>query len=379
MIPWMGVLIGLYASSHIIKSLISIDIHYAVMAVVVATSMVKFILELNVINTRVQKDSVFLLVAYLGLIFYSILTFLISPDISSASSFIELILITLFFYIGKSFNHNDCKTFFNLLVLLSSIQAVVLIVDRGMILNNLENYLLNTLILGVVATISYIKIFERLGMIKKSMWLGVYMIHILAVLNMQSRGTAIFILLFTILYPFFTMSNKKLFFYIIIVALVGMVYWGEIISFYQDSILFRRVDYLVNNFENEQRFELYSIYFSGMEDMWLTGFGLGQSSAGIFGEFTNNYPHNFILEFASEFGVIGLLFIIVFLFTAYLKTREYSNKNEIFYKFSLVFCLYITFLFLKSFTIYDSYLLFFSFGLLWSFENKNNSQYWITR
>ena len=152
-----------------------------------------------------------------------------------------------------------------------------------------------------------------------------------------------------------------------------------IISMYKNSILFQRMNELFTNFEHEQRFEVYSLYFSSMENMWISGFGIGQSSQGIFG-IANDYPHNFILEFGSEFGVIGFMFITTFILNTFFIKKMYLEHEYIYYKMSFVFFLYMFFIFSKSFGIYDSYLLFLSFGFLWSFgKNKLKKELIIER
>ena len=163
-----------------------------------------------------------------------------------------------------------------------------------------------------------------------------------------------------------------LIFYSLFFVILSILLINYAIEIYENSVLFIRMSDLFYNLENEPRFETYSLYFSAMKDMWFSGFGIGQSSYGIYGAL-NDYPHNFILEFGSEFGILGFIFISVLVIYTFFKKKYYFDNEKSYYTMSMIFFMYMFFIFSKSFGIYDSYLLFLAFGFIWSF-NKSSIQ-----
>lgn len=365
MFSWLGLFVALYASCNIIASITGINLNYFIMIFIILF----FINEFKIVPLKLKKNNFILIILFFGLLIYSILTLLLFINISSLSSFIEMILITMFFLIGKNFKSIDYKIFFSTIIFLSVIQSIFLIIDRSYVFNNLENYLLVTLILGVTNSIIFAKIFENQQVFTRIIWILLYLLEVFAILNMQARGTALFVFIFSLIYPFFQLKGRNLITYLFFFIFLFTLIINYVLEIYENSILFTRMNDLFSNFGNEPRFETYGIYFNAMKEMWFSGFGIGQSSYGIY-RVLNDYPHNFILEFGSEFGIIGFVFIIIFIIYTIFK-KKYYNNEENYYNMSMIFFIYMFFIFFKSFGIYDSYLLFLSFGFMWSF-NKDS-------
>jgi hypothetical protein len=366
---WIGFLTALYVSSHIIKTILNVDIHFYAMAFILLTFSYKSFFGKKNILINFKKNQILLLISFTCLILYALITAILFHNGSSLNAIVEIILVSMFFFIGKSFNKKAFKSFFIIIITLSIIQSLFLIYNRSYIYHNLDNYLLVTLVSGAVTSILYMLLFDSDYKKYRYLFFIFFVAGIFSILNMQARTTALFILIFSFLSPLILLKTRKS---ILFYPLIGGAFYFSrqyLLNIYNESILANRMESLFYNFGNERRFDTFSQYIKGMKYNWLTGFGSGQSSMGIYG-IENDYPHNFILEFLSEFGLIGLLFIITFIFYTLYRKKVYTQATFIYFKMSYIFFIYMFSMFSKSFGIYDSYLLFLGFGFLWSFDNS---------
>jgi O-antigen ligase len=108
------------------------------------------------------------------------------------------------------------------------------------------------------------------------------------------------------------------------------------------------------------------IYLNELTGVWLTGFGLGNTPS--FPPFY--YPHNFLVEFATEFGILGVIFILP-LTVLIVKTLLALTLSEREHCFVMFLAINYVFFFLKSGSIYDSYTLFAVFSVVLVMNKKN--------
>jgi O-antigen ligase len=361
-----------YIAAHTIYSILKINVnflHYSAVGFLIIIYLYRLYNKI-IFNNKILVKNKYHLLIYIIFVLYALMTAFVNPSFSSFRGLVEIVLISLFFFIGKNFNFQSYKVFFVSIAVFTTAQAIILNIDRSLVYDGLnDNYLLVTLILGVVTCNLYILIFQAKKFSLKLLFLILLITHVMAILNMQSRGTAIFVLLFVIFYPAFYLKIHNYMLFIFVVFAIGLVAQNQITFLYNDSVISTRMNYLVNNIGNESRLVLFSHYLVGMKYMWITGFGTGQSSMGIYG-YANEYPHNLLLEFISEFGIVGAVFIIYVIFNTVVRFKNYTRDNIIIYQFSITFLIYMFFMFSKSSSIYDSYPLFLSFGFMWSFANR---------
>lgn len=371
-----GLFSGLFFSIHSIGTIVHINLHYFILLILLFVSI--FVLAKKDIlnNLYIYKSNVIVFSFLLGLILYVLLTYILNPE--SIMDLIEFILILLFFFLGKKMNIVSLKYFYFTIIIVTLVQSSLLIFDRGYIYDYGINYLLITLMISPAMMFVYMLLFEKnISLYKKILLTFITLIYIFALLNTQSRTSFLSAILFILIYPVYILESRKKKYYIFFLVLIISFGANFMYNIYENSVIVERMSNLFLHPENESRIGLYELYFHQMNGMWITGFGIGQGNKIIFANSIDKYPHNFILEFSSEFGMIGIFFIISFLLATFFKLYNLKFKSiNIFFKFNTILFLYLLLIFSKSFSIYDSYVLFFSFGLIWSldtsFKRKKN-------
>lgn len=344
-----------------IKTLIKIDIHLILMPCI----FLLFIFNFRMNFSKLYKYRLPLYTTSFFLVILVFLSLILFHNYEAFRSLVEFILITIFFFMGVKFNRYDLKVFYTLIISISLIESFMIFINRDYIYQWETNYLLVTMIIGVSSCLLLILILHFRSIFLKLFFIFCYFLTIIGIISMQARATALFVLFFSFLYPIFYFKRIKKGIYLLFLGIVFFISFDFIFDVYQNAKIYERMTELIYDFENEPRLLIYKKYFFGMQGMWLTGFGMGQSSNALFGD--NDYPHNFILEFGSEFGILGILFIVLLLGHIIFEKKYVVEENKLYFLFSYVFFLYFLVMFFKSFSIYDSYLLFLSFGFMWSF------------
>ena len=159
------------------------------------------LLTLNVLNLKswssVTNDPL-LVILSLFVILSSLLSALVMPAVYSAIKFGELLSVLALLHLASYLKLSLLPKAYFIVVAVVTVQCGIILYDRTIITNILENYLLSTLAIGASAVILSTLLFYG---VKKLLVIPLLLVHILALLNMQARGVAIFVMLFLVIYP----------------------------------------------------------------------------------------------------------------------------------------------------------------------------------
>ncbi|WP_199527039.1 O-antigen ligase family protein [Pseudoalteromonas sp. bablab_jr004] len=318
--------------------------------------------------------------------FLSILAFfifiysLISTVINGENDFgllFELLALLILFFVGKALNVTafNCMAIF--CIIISTVLSVYLIVDRGYIFSSGVNYLLVSIPIGTCFLLSLCLSINLNNVILRLLLIVSCIISFTSLFYLQSRAVFLTVIAFSCFIYFYISKDSFLSYKNIVLTSILILFFTyeshTILNFYENSSLFNRLNAFFSGNSHEPRSELYSNYFGHLNEFYFSGFGLGGTESGLYTNTVEKYPHNLILEFWSEFGLLGLIFSITF--TLISIKRSYflllNHKDSL-----IVVVLYLFFLmnFMKSFSIYQSSVFFLFLGLLFNHELGKGSK-----
>ena len=202
------------------------------------------------------------------------------------------------------------------------------------------------------------------------------LINIFALINLQSRVVFFFVLFYIFIHLIYKLITKKNNYIFLLVSVFAILFYPQFSNFIYEKLKYTvisiRIADTISNYSDEPRIYIYSKIFANIDQFWLTGYGLNQTTPHLFQNMTHNFPHNFLLEFWTEFGLIGLFFSFLFCFypiiLILIKKINSVSLNTIGFIYLFFFIN-----FMKSFSIYDSNLLFLSAGLIvYNLSNRSN-------
>lgn len=282
---------------------------------------------------------------------------------------IELFVMVILFFIAKSISLSSFKYLLNSSYLVSSLLAIILMMDRGYVFSGGINYLLISMPLGLTAILSFSNTFTVANPVLKTIYLLCFLVCFSSLFYLQSRAvflTTIVFILSTYIYYTFHKKNyiKSVFILFLVVFFVNS--FSEIFAtFYSESSLHNRLDSFLAGTSNEPRNDIYSNYFSNLDIFYFSGFGLGGTEIGLYSNSEEKYPHNFILELWSELGILGLLFGLFFLIQSFSKCLKliFIERSGF---ILILFFMFFLMNFMKSFSIYQASILMISAGFLYN-------------
>lgn len=273
--------------------------------------------------------------------------------------YLELLGLAVFFYIGYFFAEYVDSYAYRFLSIFVLLECVALILYRGYIFDSGQNYLL--LATPIVVTL----IFQSFRLQQTRSLTGFIVIFILlfASLNLQSRTTFIFELVFICIFAFAFWPKATS-----ILTFLGMLFVGYIGSkassaFFEGFPVVVRL--LSEGLESSSRVNTLREYFSGFEDFYITGIGMGRTPE-LFSDSLVFYPHNVLLEILSEFGLLGLPLILFFLVVFTLGLMRYKNSSMMM-RVNITIFVFLFIVFNKSFSFYDAYPLLFYTGVVYRY------------
>ena len=316
----------------------------------------------------IRTPNIFLSIVTFFLFLYATLTAFQYPTQRAILFFIEFFLISFFFFIGKQSRWFEQNRYFVFLVIITALQSMALLYDRASVFNNLQNYLLSTLMVAWSSVYLTVRLFFSTGGFRRVVLFVLLLVHVAALLQMQSRTSVIFLILFFIFYPSFHLNKWRYLAYIS--GLIAAVLFGAFVLHDRISsvLVYDRIERLIFQFDEEPRIQVYLTFFEAIGGRWFTGFGIGQTASAVFNGLYD-HPHNFVLHFLSEFGVLGLLFVLVLFGQTIFGSYAVPAHTLSTFHVCVAFVVYMAFNFLKSFSLYDSYLLFLALGFVWSYKN----------
>lgn len=331
-------------------------------------STVLFILKMDTVTYKLTRSTFFFSILTILLFLYGALSTFINGE-NQFGLLIELFALVILFFIGRSLSPFTFRYMVYFCISVSTALSIILILDRGYVFSSGINYLLVSIPIGLGVLLSLCLMFSEDRFLFKVFLLVCCLISFVSLFYLQSRAVFLSVVIFSFFIYMYSSKNnflnyKNLLFLFFLILL--MSYKSEyLIVFYEDSSLFYRLDALFAGTSHEPRSELYSSYFSHLNEFYFSGFGLGGTEAGLYSNTIEKYPHNLVLEFWSEFGVLGLVFSLSLLFFAF-KRKIYLLINSPDSLILVVLYLFFLMNFMKSFSIYQSSVFFFALGLIYN-------------
>ena len=239
------------------------------------------------------------------------------------------------------------------------LQSLILIFNKTHIYSFGINYLLISALTPVVICYFYIQLWNREIMYERFIYFMFFLISLIGILNVQGRYSVLISLIGIVLISIY--NWRRLFFKFegFLICTLFVVSYPWIVSFLDGAAAVKRTLEFIYSGEKLDRIEILELYGYALKNVWITGFGIGQTP--IFPPYY--YPHNFIVEFITEFGIIGGAFTLLLLISVIVRMRHLTLRKP---DDAFIICIMInyTFFFLKSGSIYDSYPLFAAFSLV---------------
>ncbi|WP_373929904.1 O-antigen ligase family protein [Vibrio cyclitrophicus] len=377
----IGVFIGLIVSNQSIRALTQFNLVFLYFAVLMLFFFIWFFGSELYSKIALKIDEIILFVAFSFMFIYAILSMFIETGLSNFNLIFDVFALFCIYLVGRVIYFTSYKYCVYIIFLVGFLHSLGIIFYRDLMYSSGVNYLLMSLMIGLFTCFSLIAVFNNRKTIIVLFFITLYFVGWAALFSMQSRATFLFVGFVSILIPNLSLNNSQrvvfnfgiLLFFIFAITF----YLPDILDFYENSNIHQRMDSLFSDFRHEQRFVTYGLFFHNLKYFFISGFGLGGTTEGIYSSTVEKYPHNFILEFWSEFGLLGLFFSLLIFLISIGNFLKFLSRDRGFWTVS-VLLLYLFYLmnFMKSFSIYDSSILFFSFGLLMneelSISFKNN-------
>lgn len=278
----------------------------------------------------------------------------------------------------------------------STLYALYAILFRNSLYNQLissgeSNYLNITLPIGLGLTLALSRFLVNSNNPWNIAWNCISsLIQTIALLNYSARGNLMFpfVILITLMLYTGRLQLKNFPRNAILFGLVAMTMYYLLLNV-ANVYLMQRFSRLFLSIADETRVPLYSFYISYILEHanYIIGIGFGRSAEILHATgFTENYPHNFILELVGEGGIVGILLLLsttIELFRAEIKWKienEAGDKkldlqeNNALFLYANGGLLFFLLNYFKSYSIYDGYQLFIFIGIILSQNLKQTAK-----
>ncbi|MCU8082686.1 O-antigen ligase family protein [Shewanella sp. SM23] len=362
----IGIVLGMIIAKHTISGIVGINPTPILFVILMLLSI--YGIRNFTFDGKVNVKKIPVALVLFTLLLYSFFSTIINEKYRF-DLLLDSFLIFLLFIVAINLRRDSFVSLLNTVVFLSSLLAVALIIDRSFVKAQGINYLLLSLPLGISFIICINNAKSINNIFCRTVYLMVGALCFIALFFLQSRAVVITAIIFSFISLTFDTRLKKVlvkFFVVVFIGLlVSIAYSDVIFSLYESSSLYQRMNGLLTGETSEPRARLYSDYFSSLCSFYFSGFGMGGTEDALYLNTAEKYPHNFILEFTSEFGILGMLFSLSITIAALIQCIKLlvSDKENLVLVF---FFLYYLINFMKSFTIYQSTFLFVAFGLLFN-------------
>ncbi len=275
-----------------------------------------------------------------------------------------------FFYIPRFFDDESLRKiirFFAISGAVFSAAVFMLYADFVQMIHSGVNYLSVAKMAGISFIFNFYLFIKEKGVLKKSLFMLFMLVSLLLLFKANSRGGILFLLASMLVYSWFILKDKKIYFIVLIAAVLGGVLVIMTVSpdsFRRFSLLFGRH----KGFSVSERFTMYLLSLKLISRYWFTGVGLG----GFAKYHYLKWPHNIFLEFFVECGLAGFITVVLFYFYLGLKAFKlifrFKLSND-YTPFILSF-VFLALYHLSSFSLMDLRWLFFFAGFVFIFEQR---------
>lgn len=357
--------ISLIICNHSLRCILDINLIWLSFSICIISFIFINIKNYKILN--LNYFDIFVLIFFLFIFSYSFFQILFT-GISNAINSIEIIILFVFYLFGRIINQKDIEIICYYVIFVGSIHSILLITMRPLVYTREVNYLLMSICIGIACCVSYMLLYNtKLHLIKKCFLFCTMLINAAALVNLQSRVVFFLIFIYIITHLSFKVIKKRNFIILGVASTLLIIFYKPLseflISSFKYSVISIRIKDSIVNYSDEPRIYIYSKIFENINEFWLTGYGINQTTFNLFQNMVHNFPHNFLLEFWTEFGILGLslslLFCLYPIVRIVIKRINTVNLNVVVFIYLFFFIN-----FMKSFSIYDSNLLFLSTGIL---------------
>ena len=282
----------------------------------------------------------------------------------------ELLVAILFFFLAQHGGTTSARGVLTGIVLVGSIQAAHVIVDRAAAYSANVNYLLMSLSIGLSFSISYLCLWQSKKFAFKIVCGLICLLCLFALIQMQSRAVFIYSVVYLCILPYFLLNSIGRFAFVgsslSALLLIGAMFFEQLKLLAANAVIYQRMSDLIDSPESEPRIEIYSRYLQNFSEFYLTGYTVGETQYELYASLRDKYPHNYVLEFISELGILGGAFALTATIVTVVQWKKRFCNPSVEQVGMLVIFGFFVINFSKSFSIYDSSALFISMGLLCS-------------
>jgi len=341
-------------------------------------------------NFHIPRIPLKLFLPYSGLVLLMLgsLAYTSSP-IYGMDKFLRFITLGTLATFAPIFLFKNKKTlhrFFYTLIFTSSLMVVESIISSaGAFSFHMafgSNYLALGRITGVSALVIIYYFLVKSGKKYKFLWTIILLLNLFGLLFGGGKAPVLsfFIVLMMIGALSFGLRMPKAKFYLLRISLFFLFCIILVFIFSPDifGALLARLNQLFTTPQESaslvQRLGLFKFALDALRIYPILGVGVGGFSNYTYGTDTSDYPHNIILEVASELGIVGfllLIFLIGFCFFYLLSLRKKYKEKEKYFLITMVLALFI-FMFLNSCVsgdINDNRLFFVWIGVAYALNN----------
>lgn len=328
-----------------------------------------FVAYIRVLFTKIRvSNHILLSVSIISLLWVLLLLSAIwspsSPSFKELFQYLAIMLVSIATLLLAT--KNDVR-YYVILQLVWSLFIAILQLTVGIQLNRDlgQHYLTIGFPLGIGFVISSGLLIDKINNIQRNissttLSIGLLFIFLLALIDLSGRSPVIMSVL-TIFYFWFlyilSIKGKKIK-NLFIFGMVLLFGFYAVTSFASES-LYSRFLRLINNFDSEPRWEIYSNTLKFVKESPLYGYGLNSYNSIVGG----NYPHNIFLEVTFYSGILGLVFLMLFMLI-FINSTVHSIKEKNFFSMAVgMIALYSFFIWNVSYSLSSSYIVFVSLCL----------------
>ena len=327
-----------------------------------------------IFNKRKIPDIYLFDVVVLFILFAVFIGFLNTPSktfLYGLEKLLRFLFLSLpFFYISRMFEDRDLKKivlFFGLFGGIFSLAVFLYYEDFVVMIHSGVNYLPVAKMAGISLIFNLYLFINEKGLIKKLLFLLLTVFSLLMLFKANSRGAILFSFGVLLIYSWFILKDKKIYFIVLAVTITV----SAIVVFTISPDSFRRFFLLFGRhkgFSVSTRLTMYKLSLKLIQKFWFTGIGLG----GFAKYHYLKYPHNILFEFFVECGLLGFLSISLFLgylfYCSYYLIRVFRLEGE-YTPFILSF-IFVSLFHMTSFSIMDLRWLFVFAGFVFIFYQR---------
>lgn len=188
----------------------------------------------------------------------------------------------------------------------------------------------------IVSIINYLNTRHRL----KYIYIITMIASLFVILYTASRGPIIAVMISLVIYYIVKSDNKLKILKTLIISIIALFSIFLILTTYQFNILDRFLQ--LQHYQDMARYHRIIIVVNSLSDIGMFGLGPGGFRFLVGG--VSNYAHNIILELILEYGIFGLISLLLITVSSFYSFFECIKSNEINYRIEVIFPIWLMYL-----------------------------------